>query len=57
VDELAGAIINALGWLREIEGPSNPLWSAPIDYAIDALELALARYQREVGDASDISDR
>jgi len=50
VDELAEAIESALVWLRKIGGPSNPLWSAPIDYAIDDLETALARHQKEVDD-------
>ena len=50
-EELTEAIESALTWLGKIGGPSNPLWSAPIDYAIDDLETALGRYQKEVGDA------
>jgi len=51
VGELAEAIESALTWLRKIGGPSNPLWSVNIDYAIDDLETVLERYKEEVGDA------
>ena len=50
VDELAEASRSALDWLRRVSDPSNPLWSANIDYAIEDLEIVLARYEKEQAD-------